>query len=309
MSWSGPALDTTLWEQALAGVLPPVAVATVALVLAWKPWRRGRHEPESPGPANAWGAPLAIGLGYAAGHLATHGWPRFYPWPRLFFQLPIKQALFYLAVAAALYGLFEARRGRVSLHARALLCVAAPLYLLDFMRRHHWDGGEALLWTALLAGTLFAVWSALEVLARRRPGPSLPMALIPVGALAACALFLSGSASLAQLAGAWTAPLAVALVVSWWRPELTLAGGGVSCASLCFAGLLWAGHFTSELSTASLILLGLAPLVPWIGEVPALTRRWPGPRTVLVTCAATLPAAAAVAIELLARPADPYAGT
>ena len=80
-----PAFDVALLEMALAGILPPVTVAAVALGLAWKPWRRGRV---TPGRATAWGAPLAIGLGYAAGHLGTHGWPRFHPWPQLLFQVP-----------------------------------------------------------------------------------------------------------------------------------------------------------------------------------------------------------------------------
>ena len=301
-------IDSALLEQFLAGVLPPALFASAALVAAWKPWQRERDGLA----ANArWGAPLALGLGYAAGHIALEGSPP------LRWALDVKQGLFYLALAGMVFGFLESWRPRTTWPiraGRALLSVAAPLFLLDFMRdpKYHWGPVEALLWNAALALGLFLAWCALEALAERRPGAALPWAWIAVGTLLSGALSLAGSVSLGQLAGALTAPLGTVALLAWWRSDVRLSGGGVAPFALVFAGLTWAGHYSSGLSGASAILLGGALLAPWLVELPGLRTLGPVPRAVLTVVLALVPATAALALERSGQPdrsapEDPYA--
>lgn len=288
--------DVSMLQIAARGVVPPAAVAAAFLAAAWRPWLRAGP---GPGPATSWGAPLALGLGYAAGHVATHGWPP------LAFDVGIKQGLFYVAVAGAFFGLYESVR-RPAWWVRALLSVAVPFYLLDFMRRYHWEGMEAVGWTTVLAAALLAGWLALDRLAERLPGGALPIAWTASVALASAALLVSRSATLAQLAGSLATCLGVAALVGLRRSSFTLARGGVSVFALLLAGLLWAGHYSSELSGSATVGLGLAPLMPWLALAPGLSRLQGRKRAALVLVLAVLPAAGALGLELAGQPPDEY---
>lgn len=284
-------------QIAARGIVPPAVVAVLFLAAAWRPWLRSGP---GPGPGTSWAAPLALGLGYAAGHVATHGWPP------LALDVGIKQGLFYVAVAGAFFGLYESVR-RPAWGVRAVLSVAAPFYLLDFMRRYHWEGMEAVGWTTVLAGSLLAGWLALDALAERLPGGALPIAWTATATLASASLMVTRSATLAQLAGCLATVLGVAAVVGLRRSSFTLARGGVSVFALLMAGLLWAGHYSSELSGLAAVGLGLSPVMPWLALAPGLSRQRGWRRGALVVALAILPAALALGLELAGRPADdPY---
>lgn len=286
------AFDPTFVYQGLAGVVPPAIVSGVALGLAWRPWSHTRVRASG---GNAWGAALAVGLGYAAGQVGIHGWPS------LALSVPVKDGLFYVAVVAALCGTVRAAD---RLAVRVVLCAALPWYLLDFMRQHHWDGVQTWSWSAGLAAGVLGLWSGLERLARARPGPTLPLAWAAVCSCAGAALHLSGSASLAQLAGALAVPLGLAWLVSLRQPGLTLAGGGVRCVALLFAGLLLAGHFASELPGASALLLAASLLGPALGSLA----RGPRARRFAAVLGTMGPALAAVWLARGSLADDPYTG-
>ena len=284
-------------DIALAGLVPPAVISAGALVLAWKPWRREARES---GRRSAWGPPVSLGLGYAAGHVGIHGWPP------LALQVSIKQGLFYVALLATILGLVEVSRGRASLLTRAIFSLAAPLYLLDFMRAHAWSElSVSLAWNAGLAVALFLGWTGVDGLARRRAGPSLPAAWGLALAFFGGALQLSGSLTLAQLAGALAAPLGVATLLAFARPGEKLGSGGAGCVALLYAGLLWAGFFASNLEAASAGLLALAPLMPWLLELlpeGSGAARRPLVRALLAMLLVALPGALAVGVELATRP-------
>ena len=290
-------MDITFLEIAARGIVPPALVAAAFLVAAWKPWRRSGP---GGGPRTAWGPPLAVGLGYAVGHVAADGWPP------LALQVGVKPGLFYVAVAAAFVGLHEAAR-RPVWWSRVLVAVGLPVYLLDFMRQHYWSGREAWLWTLGLGGALFVGWSGLERLARRQPGPALSLCWMLAATLTSVALFLSGTATLAQLAGVLATVLGVAAVIGWRRPELSLAPGGTTSLALVFTGLLWAGHFASELTGPATLLLAVAPFAPALLHLPGIPdlRGWKNLALRMLFVA--VPAGLAVALEFADRPpSNPY---
>lgn len=298
--------NASLLHQALSGIWPPALVSGLVLAAAWRPLRGGRRAERAEAARPTWrealGGPLAIGLGYVACDVGLHGFP---PPPP---GNGIKDRLVYVALATVLVGAVEAwRRGRAWHVGRVALCVAAPWFLLDFMREHHWEGATEVLWLAGLAAAALALVSGVDVLARRSPGSGGPALGVALVSLAAGALHFGGSASLAQLAGGLATPLGAFAVLAWWRRDASLAGGATTSATTLYLGLVAAGFFAAELPGASAALLALAPLGAWIGRLPALEGRG---ALRLATAAVAMLAPAALALWLAkdAVPPNPYAG-
>jgi len=282
--------DRSILVNALGGVLAPAGVAALVLALAARPWRGRAGEG-----AAGWGAPLALGLAFAAGYIATQGWPDFPP------GALVKQWLFYVGLGGGFFGAYEGLAEQPKRLARGLASAAAPVLLLGFMREHHWTRTESFLWTAGLAGTLFASWSALETLAIRRPGAMLPLALGLSTACSAGVLHYSGSsASLAPLAGSLVPALCACALLGFLRPGFGLSHGGIAPFVLLYSGLLWAGHFASELGGRGFALLLIAPLLSWFGELVPGSR----PRLRLGLSFAA-PVATSLVALLIARAAAP----
>jgi len=283
--------------QALKGILPPLALAVPILAAAWRPFGRRPIEDSA---VTRGAAPAAIGLGYLAGHVALTGWPP------LAWDVELKHGLFYLCLLATLLGLLEARGARPARVGQLILSVLVPVYLLDFVRAHRWTTTESVLWSTGLALAILAGAASAEALARRREGVSIPLAWTVVGTGAATALHLSGSTSLGQLMGAWTSVLGACVVLAVLRPRFRLAPGALTILVLLAGGLL-GGLFASELRPISAILLFLAVFGPWLGELPRLRDR-SGPVGLLTRLLPVLLlSGAAVWIEVVSRPADPYA--
>jgi hypothetical protein len=170
--------------------------------------------------------------------------------------------------------------------------------------RRHWTGLEATLWTAFLAALLFALWSALEALARARPGWQLPTAWCAAAALAAGALHFSGSSVLALLALVLAAALFPCAVLGLVRPSLVWSPGAVAPFVLTYLGLVWAGRFTSDLTFRSFLLLTPAPVLPALALLPLFARsRWRGPLGIFLAAG---PAGLALLLELALIPESPY---
>lgn len=286
--------DRSILETALLGVLAPAGTAAAVLLVASRPWR----DRTSGAPPARWGAGLAIGLSFAVAYVVTQGWPPLPP------DLGVKQWLFYGGLFGGFYGVYEGLAERRSLLTRAVLAVAAPVLLLQFMREHHWTLSESILWTGGLAAVLFLSWLALEALSRRRPGAPVPLGWALSTGLGAGALHLSGSFHLAQLAGALCTALAACSLLGYLRPGIRLAPDGIAPLALLHFGLVWAGRFASKLSFAGFALLSIAPLLAWSGELlPASRRRWRVWTTVL---GPSLAALVALLLEYAAAPESPY---
>jgi len=68
--------------------------------------------------------------------------------------------------------------------------------------------------------------------------------------------------------------LGVSAVMGLWFRELSLARGAVLVLTIVVLCVIVAGHRDAyaELATLDLVLLVVAPLVLWAGEIPALRR-------------------------------------
>ncbi|HED66971.1 MAG TPA: hypothetical protein ENJ09_15625 [Planctomycetes bacterium] len=293
---------------ALRGILPPVLVAIVLGLGGHALARRGR--------AAGSGAtvPLGVGLGFLGAQVTLVGLPA------LSFDLEFIQSLFPAAVALVCVAVAEALRRRPSPLWRWLLAAALPLWLLDFLWRgsHPMDHPLPLVGGLTVGmGLLLAAGSRLE----RAPGRHLAsIPWIGVGVLSAATLHVSGSSTLGQLEGAWSAALATlwalgrlasAVPLGRWgggAASLPLLGPGSTLVPLALHGsLLLGGVFAAELAPLQALLLAAAPLGPSL--VRGGSRKGPSKLLWALSLAwAFCLAAAALMLALGARPEDPYGG-
>jgi hypothetical protein len=268
----------------LFGVLLPAVVAGIVLLVSAL---RARAEPGRERPV---AGALACGLAYLAAQTALSGVPDG-PWSE---NAVLLLGWVYWTVALAIV-LSPLRLGSIarfgnSLY-RALFCIL-PYHLVRTD-----DGARApfdLLGLATVLAT-FGIWIALERLAARRPGPSLPIALWAACAGCAGVLLLASSAQLAQLAGALAASLGAAAVVALLVRGAHLPSGAIAILAVACAGLLRIASIYG-LSDAACALAAAAFLGPWLGEIPALRARSPRLAGAVAFLGALLPAAGAVAI-------------
>jgi hypothetical protein len=118
-----------------------------------------------------------------------------------------------------------------------------------------------------------AWWAAMEWLARRRPGPGLPLLLSAAAGSAALVLVDSGSQAFGQITGGVALALLVLAAAGLWFGNLSLARGGVLAVAIALLGMLLAGYCYADLTPQNFVLLAAAPLAAWIAELPPLRRR------------------------------------
>lgn len=276
-------------------------VADVALLAAWRPWRR-----YAPVAGGYWGGAIALGASYAVGHVWLHSrWPPFPPAER-------KDWLVYLALAATGLGLLDSLLMRPAWSRwgkRAILAGAAVWLLLrtkfanpeDAWAQHPLEGAACL---ACLAAAMLALWGNLEALAERLPGATMPLVLLQVAVGTAGILGLYHSLSLAQLAGAVAAALGASVLVAWWNPALSLARGAVPVVTTLLSGLWIVGYVgLDEPPPACFALLAAAPAAAWIGEWRVVWERAPWLATLVRAAAVAVPVSAAVALAYHGAPA------
>jgi hypothetical protein len=283
------AADSSIIAAQLEGLAAAVAATLLVLVLGARPWRRDGRTP-------AWCSPLALGLAVAAAFAATRGLPTLPPGETLHW-------LFYLALVAAAFGVYEASSGARPALARGLLSALLPLVLLAFQRRNHWGRLEGILWTAGLAASVFLVWHALLGHARRAPGGAAVLGWALATALAAGTYGLAGGGLFFLLPAALALATGACALLGLWRAEPGLGQGGLAPFALLHFAFLWSARYLYELSTLGFVLLSLAPLGVWLSAIAPEER--PRLRGALACAGPTLLAAAALVHELAAAPA-PY---
>ena len=276
--------------RALTAEAGAAAVAILVLAPAAQPWR-GRAAP-----TRSWGPPLALAATTAAGFWLTRGKPEFPP-------VRAVSWIFYAALAGGVCGTFEALRGRSVRTLRGLASVLLPVLVLGFQRERHWARIEGLAWTAGLAALVFAVWNALAAREERRGGAH-ALGLALATALAAGSYGLGGGWIFAQLTGALGLAVGLCALLGLWRGAPGLGSAGVAPFVLLHYGMLWIARWLNELSSASFLLLSLAPLAAACTRLVPSTR--PRLETVLAILAPTLVAAAALAVELRASSPGAY---
>ncbi len=152
---------------------------------------------------------------------------------------------------------------------------------------------------------VFVLWRLLERLAERRPGPSLPLALWAACAGTSVTLLLNKSGSLAQLVGAVCAGLGAAVVVTWIVRGAHLARGVVAIVAIVVASAVRIA-IVYDLPAASWVLLAVAFVGPWLGEVPGLRARSARLAGAVSFLGAAIPAGAAAVVTAVAREPSPY---
>lgn len=288
------------WQLALA-VLVPALCAGLVLGLGWKVWRGREAQVDG-----RWSSAPALALGYCAAALWLSGPPAsFLPGAE---RAPASlDWLFWLVIGGALLFPFEQRVGRWRDLARVAFAVFAIELVLKSQFQGRWEGLSAVAWLVGLALIYNVLWAALVWLAARRAGASAPLvAWLTASALAVLAA-LSGSAKLGQLAAALAAGLGAATLLAWWRPRLSLAGGGAGMVALLLFGLGANAHVYSYTLAVDVLLVASAPLCACLAELPHLRRSKGWARTLMALGLAALPIAIALVRATLAFEPDPYA--
>jgi hypothetical protein len=291
MSQAFKAILFLLEPVGMAGVLVPFLLSAGVMVLAWR-----RHAPIAGG---LWGGALALGAAYLAGAVVIGDWPPIPPGERIHW-------LFYLAVGATGFGLCEALGswpawGRWSLRLYFVF-TAVWLLLRPLMVNEQWEVWASFvrLGGICLAGLAF--WGALDALAQRLPGVSLPLCLMAVTSGTALVLALSGALPWARLEVTLLAALGGSLLVAWFNPRLRLARGASAVLVAVLPGIWLLGFFYAEVSLGCVLLLALGTLAPWLGQHPWITRRAPWQAVFFRVAVVLLPVAWAVARAYSAFP-------
>ena len=279
-------------QIAILAIALPALAAAACWIISWRLWRRANTVPV----AGRWGGPLAFALGYAAGHRVLDGFP---PYP----PVSSRQTLFYLALGLGAFALFEpswSRNGLSRWSTRVIVCAIFALGTLRALVRNTWTTAESWLWIGSLAAAAVVLWTAMEALAARRPGASVPISLWLATATASASMALTSSALLGQLTGAVAATLGAAVVLSLWAPRFSLAQGGITLWVLLYSSLMYQAYFYSDLPLFAAVLLYAAPLAPWILE-GIDTERWNPWKAVAARAACVaVPAAIALALAIAA---------
>jgi hypothetical protein len=273
-----PTPTDILWLAVL-----PAIVAALAM-LATRPWRRGRD-------LSGLGATAAIVAGFGLAYYGQWRLPEFPP--------PSAQGwLFYLGIPVLIVAIVQAlvKSDIAGAVLSCLVLFATPVLLLKNQRTNL---GPEVFWTWVIGGGLAMVlwWLAMEPLARRGRGGSIPLALAMVAGVCGISIMNANSQTAGRVAGSIAVPLVVIALAGFWSKGRVVARGGTLAIGVLMLGmLLFAYHFAPD-SMPYVFLLPLAPLALWAGEMRGLGDRdsWTrvAVRWVAVIAVLALPAFAA----------------
>ncbi len=283
----------------LVGLVLPVVVCAATLLGAWRPWR-----PDMPIGGRLWGGAVALGLAFVPAFLAVERWPGVPPhvtWHWIAWLVPVAM------IAGVVDALVRWPRPLRLLGAATLAAVCGRALVGDWVD-HAWP------WRGMTAAVIAVVAVSVNAAAERRPGASVPLSLCVAALGASVVLISSGSAKLAQLAGALAACLGVAVVLAWWRPIVSLSRGGTAVVSVLLPGLVLSGYFSSfsEIPPWVYVLAAVAPAFTWPAALIRLEglRAWQATAirfaVVSIPVAITVTVAALVLIRRETDSAYPY---
>ena len=245
------------------------------------------------------GVAVAVGAAFVVGYQHVSGWPA---WPPGAHTEAREWLVLAIAPAAVLTALLAALPGRAAVLgwiARILTAVAVIPLLVQTFIRHDWALLQAVTQLDGPIALLGAVWLATAGLARRQPSVSLPLSLMLVAGATGLTIMLSGSNTVGQPALSLAAGLAaVSLIGLLWRGRHG-AAGAIDGAWPVTAGLIVIGVVFSELDLINALLLGAAPLLAWVGELPTLKQRKPWQRGLVQLLLVAVPLAVALARAMM----------
>lgn len=247
-------------------VAVPGAIAALFLIASWQPWRKAK-----PVERGSWGGAIGFTLAYLVGHVLNMG--RVPGIPPTFVQdwLP------FVAIAAGAVGWATSIR-RVpwwaGVAATALVGAAGAGVIFAALAEAARPAAGVIVVAVVAAAALLAagVWSY-DGLAARARGVGPPLALW-VALAGASYLFLEHKAAFAMhLAGVLAAGCAVAALLAWWRPTVSIAGGGVHVVLMTLAGLCLIATLFAELPAWVALGVFVSPQAAWAGDLPYVRSR------------------------------------
>ena len=289
--------DVKLILESIIGAAGMAALILLACGWPWKaPWPK----------VIAAGWALAVGIGFFVGCLVLGPTPK---WPP---QEPADRLLFLLlpaTVAVEVLGAFVSRPRWLACGLRAVVAAVAARILLHksvylvpsafpvdpaSSGSHTWSVAEAWLNFGGMGLGLAAVWILLERLATRSTSRAVSLALAMNCGAAGMAIMLSGYATGGQLGFPLSAAIGGAVIASLAGTKLSQSAGGIGVGVVMLFGMVVLGRFFGDLTTAHAVLLFLAPLLAWVGELPLLRKLRAWQRGVLQLLAVAIPLAVVV---------------
>ena len=259
------------------GVFLPFLTSAYVLLASWPLWRRA--DPNKP----TWPLALALGAGYAAGHIGIAGWPA---------MLPREAAdkLYYLVLAAVLLAFLDVWRscpGWLRGMSWGTFWLAVMGLLLPASLRAEIGPGRWLRWLAGLGGAGWLFGSMLAATARSLPGLAVPLVLFIASAGTTGVLSFGYSFKYAQLAGVVTAAQLPILLRSLFKPPLVIP---VAPLVVILPGLWLLSYFYSydPPPVSSFAALAAAMHSGSIGLLPGIRKLAPWQRCMLCGLSACL---------------------
>jgi len=157
----------------------------------------------------------------------------------------------------------------------AVAISAARILLHDSVYLMEWTPAQQVSILGGLGLALWGVWAALNLLAKRIPGRSLPLALAVACAGAAVSIMLSGYATCGPVGLLLAAAIFGTVSGSLFLrapPDVT---GVVGLGIVGVFSLVVVGRFFGELTSVNALLLMAAPVLCWVPELPYICRMSP----------------------------------
>ncbi|HKD35962.1 MAG TPA: hypothetical protein VKB78_04150, partial [Pirellulales bacterium] len=186
-------------------------------------------------------------------------------------------------VVAEIVAVVVSQRRWLACFPRALVAVPAGWILLQgsvylassasFASSDTWSPREKWLYLGGMAAGLLFAWLSLGRLAARRPNRAIPLALAMTAGAAGITIMLSGYATGGQMGVPLSAAMAAAAIASFLIAGPIEWRGTVGVGVVMLFGLLVLGRFFGSLSTLHAVLLMVAPLLVWVGELPLVSKQ------------------------------------
>lgn len=306
-------------ERILITIGAAVALGLVGFGVVWLPRKRlaDRHVPGSPVRLQrgefAWLAPLLFGLALFGLYPLISGKPGWDFPPR-----DTAEWLPWIALAAGIIGVVEATV-RLANVVRWLIRTAAAAGVSYLILKSQiveakpassqllWP--EAIVWMVGFTGVALMAWSSLEAVTDRTRGASSPLVIIIWATAISQCIVLTGMLSVGTLAAILAAVAGPAWVISWLKPDLTLARGGAAVPVMALMAVLLVGIRLGETPLLMAIALSLVPLFARMADEPNFVESHGVRRTIVRVVLASIPAGVAVAAAAASRfgeAASPY---
>ncbi len=165
------------------------------------------------------------------------------------------------AVAAAILAGLEAPSGRL-----VVVVIAVSLVTFALVRplwHSSWKPVQAVWLTGMLLACGTIGWAMLRLVMERFQKPWVMAAVVMIFTCSCVAVAASGSVSLAQFGGIFTAVIFPLVFIAWWRPNSAVLALAVPFSALALLAILLNARFYAELGWIPAALIFLSPVAGW----------------------------------------------